>query len=61
MTKKKEKVVAEVKLDEKEPVKPKGKSEKKAFEELIARYKKQNPVKYEMKKKRLEEKLKSLK
>jgi hypothetical protein len=55
-------VVAEVKIDAKEPVIEKPASvKKKEFAEVIARYKEQNPVKYEAKKAVLEERLNSIK
>jgi len=58
---KKEKVI-EIRKDEKEPIVVPKKSEVvKAFEDIIAAYKEQNPVKYGMKKDALEAKLKSLK
>lgn len=55
-------VVASVKIDEKEPVIEKPVSvKKKEFASLIKRYKKQNPVKYEAKKAALEAQLNSIK
>lgn len=60
MGKKKEKAI-EIRKDEKEEPKVISKSEKRrTFEALIEAYKIQNPVKYEHKKARLEEKLKNL-
>ena len=55
-------VVAEVRIDEKEPIVEKPKSVQYAeFKAIIENYKKQNPVKYEAKKDALNEKLNSLK
>lgn len=51
----------DIKIDEKEPVVEKSRSEKrKAFEAVIEAYKKRNPVKYAMKKEALYAKLKTL-
>jgi len=51
----------DIKLDEKEMPKEKSVSKKKSeFEALIKAYKKQSPVKYEMKKEVLKAKLKNL-
>lgn len=57
MAKKEEKVVEEVAA---EPTPVKGGDAKKAFAEMIARYKEENPAKYELKKERLEAKLKAM-
>ena len=57
----KRKKAIDIKIDEKEPVVEKPRSEKrKAFEAVIEAYKKRNPVKYAMKKEALYAKLKTL-
>ncbi len=51
----------EIKKDEKEPVQEPSRSEKrKEAEEIVERYKKQNPWKYGLKKEALEKWIKSL-
>jgi hypothetical protein len=59
MSKGKKNVVAEVKIDEKEPIVEETPT-KKEYESLIATYKEQSPAKYEAKKAELEAKLKLL-
>ena len=57
---KREKVI-DIRIDEKEAKPEISKSDrKKAFELIIKNYKEQNPIKYEMKKDALKEKLNSL-